>query len=134
LGEQEDESLSLREPVANLLASRILLPSRWFCVDVTRLWGDLLQLKSIHSTASHELIAYRMLDLPDAGIITVFNQGQPSRRRANGFVPAPGLHPLERGASHEPPCRIAGVWHDGSRLADSRTGLEAENFANHVHG
>ncbi len=101
LGEQKDESFGLREPVANLLASRILLPGRWFYDDVPRVWGDLLELKSIYSTASHELIAYRMLDLPDPGIITVFDHGQPSRRRANGFAPAPGLHPLERDCWNE---------------------------------
>ncbi len=52
-----------REAVANHLASRILLPREAFSADATACGWDLPELKSRYTTASHELIARRMLDL-----------------------------------------------------------------------
>jgi len=86
----------LREQVANLLASRLLLPSRWFGDDARRLRGDLLELKRVYRTASHELIAYRMLDLPEQTIVSVFDHGRLTRRRSNGYGKPPRLQPVER--------------------------------------
>lgn len=96
LSEEEDASIGLREPVANLLASRLLLPGCWFYDDVRRHHGDLLALKKIYHTASHELIACRMLDLPEPTIITIFDHGSATRRRTNGFAQAPKLQLIER--------------------------------------
>jgi predicted transcriptional regulator len=82
-----------REQGANLAASRLLLPSEWFRVDAERSGGDLLSLKRRYETASHELIAFRLLDLPQPAVITVFDQGRQTRRKGNGPFRVP---PLDR--------------------------------------
>ncbi|MEX1097606.1 MAG: ImmA/IrrE family metallo-endopeptidase [Planctomycetales bacterium] len=86
----------LREGVANLLAARFLLPGRWFLQDAHRLRGDLLQLKAIYRTASHELIAFRMLDLPLPTVVSVFDQGRLTRRMANQVGRLPRPQPVEQ--------------------------------------
>ena len=67
---------TLREQVANLFASRLLLPTRSFSDDARRTECDLLELKAIYRTSSHELIVMRLLDLPEPSIVTIFDQGQ----------------------------------------------------------
>jgi len=81
----------VREAVANQMAGRLLLPTAWFAADAAAEDWDLLALKARYSTASHELIARRMLELPAAAIISIFDQGQLHFRRGNvpGRVPAP---------------------------------------------
>lgn len=86
---------TLRERVANLLASRLLLPGKWFVRDVRRVRGDIAELKARYQTASHELIAYRLLDLPEPSIVTIFDQGRATRRRSNFAGPLPGLLEVE---------------------------------------
>ena len=80
-----------REDVANCLAGRLLLPSAWFVADGLRTGWDLLSLKSRYATASHELIARRMLECRPPAIITIFDQGAIYFRRSNlpGHVPPP---------------------------------------------
>lgn len=79
-----------REQVANLLASRLLLPTEWLRDDAQRASWDLWELKHRYSTASHELIARRMLDFETPAIVTVFDQGRITWRRSNlpGRMPA----------------------------------------------
>lgn len=52
-----------REQVANHLASCMLLPREWLNVDGQAVGWDLPELKQMYSTASHELIARRMLEM-----------------------------------------------------------------------
>ena len=69
-----------RETIANGLASRLLLTSDLFSADAIARGWDLLELKNRYATASHELIARRMLDFPTPAIITVFdNNSLPQR-------------------------------------------------------
>lgn len=86
-----------REKVANLLAGRILLPRSWFLEDGIACGWDLLDLKARYETASHELIARRMLDFEPPIIISIFDQGQLSLRQSNvpGTVPGPSHLELE---------------------------------------
>lgn len=91
----------LREDVANRLASHLLLPSPWFFDDAVRLQADLLKLKSVYRTASHELIALRLLDRSEPTIITIFDQGALTRRESNGPGRPPRLHPVERDCRNE---------------------------------
>ena len=72
-----------RESVANQLASRLLLPRAWFREAAVRYDWDLLELKSRFATASHELIARRMLDFEPLVVITIFDQGRRTFRRGN---------------------------------------------------
>lgn len=94
----EEADPRLREQVANLLASRLLLPRGWFGADVRACDWDLAALKRRYATASHELIARRMLDLPAAAIVTLFDQGRITWRRSNLPGRAPPLAEAERRA------------------------------------
>jgi hypothetical protein len=80
-----------RESIANHLAGRLLLPEPWFSRDARGCGWDLLQLKAAYPTASHELIARRMLDFSPAVIITIIDRGETTWRRSNlpGRVPPP---------------------------------------------
>ena len=82
---------SAREQMANYLAGRLLLPHPWFAADAAACCWDLTELKARYRTASHELIARRMLDLPPPVIISIFDHRELSFRRSNvpGHVPPP---------------------------------------------
>lgn len=92
----DDVDPETREQGANLAASRLLLPSAWFLEDANRFVGDLTALKHRYETASHELIAFRLLDLPQPTVITVFDQGRQTRRRGNGPARVPPLARAEQ--------------------------------------
>ncbi|MBN2473453.1 MAG: ImmA/IrrE family metallo-endopeptidase [Pirellulales bacterium] len=85
-----------RELVANHLAGRLLLPGAWFEPDACRCGWDLLTLKARYATASHELIARRMLECRPPVIITIFDHGRLYFRRSNLPGRAPSLSPVER--------------------------------------
>jgi hypothetical protein len=89
-----------REMVANQLAGRLLLPRDAFAADGRASGWDLLELKSRYTTASHELIARRMLDFDPPIIITVFDQGRRTWRKGNLDRRPPALLPLEAAARH----------------------------------
>jgi len=80
-----------REAVANHLAGRLLLPVEWFVDDALQCGWDLLELKARYATASHELIARRMLECRPAVIVSIFDHGRLYVRRSNlpGRVPPP---------------------------------------------
>ncbi len=82
-------SPQVREAVANQMAGRLLLPTPWFAADAAATDWDLLALKARYSTASHELIARRMLELPAPAIVSIFDQGRLTFRRSN----VPGREP-----------------------------------------
>lgn len=103
-----------REVVANHLAGRLLLPTDWFTADGRRTGWDLLTLKSLYATASHELIARRMLECHPPVIISIFDQRAVYFRRSNlvGRVPSPS------------PAELA-CWrtvHDGNRPQEAHDG------------
>jgi hypothetical protein len=85
----------LREQTASLLATRLLLRFDWFADDARLLADDVPALKNVYSTASHELIALRLLDLPEPCTITIFDHARVTRRRSNGARRPPPLLPLE---------------------------------------
>jgi hypothetical protein len=73
------------ESLPRLFADRLLVPGRWLA-DQSRASGyDLLALKEKFRTASHEVIAWRLLDLPEPVIITIIDNGSVSRRRSNAW-------------------------------------------------
>lgn len=87
-----------REEIANRLANSLLLPRDWFLRDGVSVDWDLFDLKAIYVTASHELIARRMLEMPLAVIVTVADQGRCVWRRGNRGSRTPPLTPPERAA------------------------------------
>jgi hypothetical protein len=101
LGAEPSSALpNLREEVANQLASRLLLPTKWFAADARACDWDLLALKCRYNTASHELIGRRMLDFSPTVIVTVCDQGQITFRRSNLMSRAVPLTPIERECWH----------------------------------
>jgi hypothetical protein len=85
-----------RETVANQLAGRLLLPRAWFFAAGADCGWNLFELKQRFATASHELIARRMLDFPATIGITIFDNGRRTFRRGNLPTRMPPLVPLER--------------------------------------
>lgn len=84
-----------REWVASQLAGCLLLPHRWFARDGAECDWDLFMLKDRYATASHELIARRMLDMLPPIVITVCDLGRVHWRRTNGMGRAPRMLPAE---------------------------------------
>lgn len=80
-----------RESLANHLARRLLLPTQWFSADGNRTRWDLAALKARYTTASHELIARRMLEFELPVIVSIFDQRRLYFRRANFGRRAPAL-------------------------------------------
>jgi hypothetical protein len=102
LGVAFDESLpTARERVANRLASSLLLPRRWFAADGVETDWDLLALKERYVTASHELIARRMLEMRPPIVITVCDLGRVRWRQSNVAPRPPVLAREERSAWRE---------------------------------
>jgi hypothetical protein len=100
-----------REHTANQMAVRLLLPTAWFEPDATQCSWNLLALKLRYPTASHELIARRMLQCRPAVIITVFDQGRVTFRQGNLSNRVPPPTPAEMlcwKQTHDScrPCRI----------------------------
>ncbi|MCR4412064.1 MAG: ImmA/IrrE family metallo-endopeptidase [Thermoguttaceae bacterium] len=85
-----------REDAANQFAGRLLLPTTWFAADAAACGWDLAVLKSRYATASHELIARRMLEFPRPAVISIFDQGRLYFRRGNLPGRTPPLSPPER--------------------------------------
>lgn len=85
-----------REQVANLMAAELLLPSGWFERDAARCGWDLFRLKQRYATASHEMIARRMLDCEPPVIVTILDQGAISWRRSNALARVPAPSAVER--------------------------------------
>ena len=84
--------------LCNRFAMLLLAPRKWYWDDCRRLRFDLLKLKEIYGTASHEVLALRMLDLPTPALVTIFDHGRMTRRTANLAFRAPELTPTERSA------------------------------------
>ncbi len=91
----EDTRAMTGESLANLFAYHLLVPACWFADDVRSLNYDLLQLKERYRTASHEVIAWRFLDLPQPCIVTIIDNGRISRRRSNVCTTRRRLEPAE---------------------------------------
>ncbi|MBX9681644.1 MAG: ImmA/IrrE family metallo-endopeptidase [Gemmataceae bacterium] len=73
------------ESLANLFAYRLLVPTQWFAADARRMDFDLLALKQRYSTSSHEVLAWRWLDLPEPCVVTILDNGVIHRRRSNAW-------------------------------------------------
>jgi Zn-dependent peptidase ImmA (M78 family) len=75
--------IQARETIANGMASRLLLPKQNFAADGKACNWELFRLKEIYATASHELIARRMLDFTMPVIIAVYDQNRVTWRKGN---------------------------------------------------
>jgi Zn-dependent peptidase ImmA (M78 family) len=84
------------ESLANLFAHHLLVPTRWFASDAPQLEYDVLMLKQRYRTSSHEVLALRLLDLPEPVIITIVDNDHISRRRSNAWRVRKQLEPVEQ--------------------------------------
>ena len=86
-----DIQTAAREQMANQLAGSLLLPWDWFQADGEMLDWDLLELKQVYASASHELIARRMLQMSPSVIVSLFDQGKLIWRRSNVLGKPPSI-------------------------------------------
>jgi hypothetical protein len=84
------------ESLPNLFAHRLLAPTGWFAGDARACDYELPELKRRYATASLELLAWRLLDLPEPCVITVVDNGHVQRRRSNAWRVRRELEPPER--------------------------------------
>ncbi len=84
------------ESLANLFAYRLLAPTAWFGGDARACGYELPELKERYRTASEEVLAWRLLDLPEPCVITVVDDGRVLRRRSNAWRVRRELEPPER--------------------------------------
>jgi hypothetical protein len=73
------------ESLANLFAYRLLAPTAWFADDARASGYELPELKERYRTAGPEVLAWRLLDLPEPCVITVVDNGHVQRRRSNAW-------------------------------------------------
>jgi Zn-dependent peptidase ImmA (M78 family) len=73
------------ESLANLFADRLLVPTPWLADEARACGHDLLELKQRFRSASHEVIAWRLLDLPEPCVITIVDNDHVHRRRSNAL-------------------------------------------------
>ncbi len=101
LGLSPEETRTMTgESLANLFAYHLLVPSCWFTSDARSQNYDVLKLKQRYPTASHEVIAWRLLDLPQPCIITIVDNDHVSRRRSNAWQVRRQLEPPEQECQH----------------------------------
>ena len=84
-----------RESLANLFALHLLAPTCWFADDARALNFNLAALKKRYRTASHEVLAWRWLDLPQPCIVTILDNEHIHRRRSNAWPTNRQLEPAE---------------------------------------
>jgi Zn-dependent peptidase ImmA (M78 family) len=84
------------ESLANLFSSRLLVPQCWFAKEAPAADYDVPELKRRYGTASHEVIALRLLDLPEPCVVTIIDNDHIHRRKSSGpRIKATELSPAE---------------------------------------
>jgi len=81
----EQTRVRMGESLANLFAYRLLVPTCWLADEARGCNHDVLELKKRFSSASHEVVAWRLLDLSTPCIITIVDNEQVQRRRSNAW-------------------------------------------------
>lgn len=71
--------------LVNLFADRLLVPTPWLAAEAAACGHDLLALKELFRTASHEAIAWRLLDLDEPCVITILDNDHVYRRKSNAW-------------------------------------------------
>lgn len=84
------------ESLANLFAHRLLVPTVWYKEDAPDHGYDLQELKERYRTSSYEVLALRLLDLPEPCIITIVDNEHIHRRRSNAWPVRKELTPPEQ--------------------------------------
>jgi Zn-dependent peptidase ImmA (M78 family) len=93
--EPEQTGAMAGESLANIFASRLLVPQGWLAADAPALRYDIAALRERYQSASHEVVGMRLLDLPAACVITIVDNGHIHRRRSNATPVRRSLEPPE---------------------------------------
>src|SRR5260370_1352748 len=91
----EDQKGLLSVSPAHLFAEHLLLPTAWFGRAARDLDFDVMELHSLFTTAGHQLVAERLLDLPEPCVVTIVDNGTVVRRRSNAWRVSRRLSPTE---------------------------------------
>lgn len=102
----------VREQTANAFANRLLTPTTWLRAAAEACDWDLPTLKHRFATASHEVLARRMLDFPRPVVVTIVDDGAVVLRRANFTSRPPKPSPIE--------CRVRRCAFETGRPAEAR--------------
>jgi hypothetical protein len=93
----DTENRSANAQLLGLIVPRLLLPSRWFASHARQAGFDLLELKEQYSTASFDLIAWRLLDADEDGsVVAIIDDGTVVGRRSNRYPVTKKLTPAEQ--------------------------------------
>jgi hypothetical protein len=84
------------ESLAGLLARLLLTPTSWFAGDARACGWDVPEIKNLYATAGYEVVAWRLLDLPEPCVITIIENDHVHRRRSNTWRVNKTLQPAER--------------------------------------
>lgn len=84
------------ESLAGLLAHRLLTPTSWFGADARACGWEVPEIKNLYATAGYEVVAWRLLDLPEPCVITIVENDHVHRRRSNAWRVNKTLQPAER--------------------------------------
>jgi hypothetical protein len=84
------------ESLAGLLARLLLTPTSWFAGDARACGWDVPEIKNLYATAGYEVVAWRLLDLPEPCVITIIENDHVHRRRSNAWRVNKTLQPAER--------------------------------------
>jgi predicted transcriptional regulator len=97
LGVEPEQTRAMAgESLANLFAYHLLVPTCWFVADAPAWDYDVLELKKRYRTSSHEVIAWRFLDLPEPCVVTVIDNAHVTRRKSNAWRVTRQLQPAEQ--------------------------------------
>jgi len=112
LGIEDGPRPMLGESPARLFVERLLVPQSWLVGEARACGYDLLELKGRFSTASHEAIAWRLLDLDQPCVVTVIDNERVARRRGNAGNVSKQLAPAEMAClrqvqKYSRPCRVS---------------------------
>lgn len=127
-----DLPAAAREKVANAIAGRLLVPTARLKQTASDCRWDLLEIKQHFATASHELIARRMLDMPPPIVVTLSDQGRMTWRRTNCRFSPGALLPQEIEALHD--CHQLGIAVEREHLDTSAGPLRIQCWPVHEPG
>lgn len=77
------ENKGAAKSLVGLIAPRLLLPTRWFERDARRANSDVWAIKDRYPTVQYEMIGWRLLDLDEACVVAVVDDGEVTARRGN---------------------------------------------------
>ena len=89
------EQKSANTHLIGLIATRLLLPTRWFEAAARKASSDILRIQEAFRTVNLEPIALRLLEIEDLCVIAIVDDGVVGLRRSNAMQATKKLTPAE---------------------------------------